>query len=288
VFNAPQILFHLVSTDGVMQGSTRIELLLLRYALAIFSVSFFLVVLFFGRVRDNVQFLVRDFRGFMQSGHMMPVAVPLKMLIFWNVILWSLFFGLISTIKLSNQYFNSDWFRRLAYESGFWETLTAGCFLVGSIIYFRVIAHYWRKIEPRWLGLPAILIAILFFLGFGEEISWGQHFFKFETPEYLAAVNTQNEFNFHNIGGYWINNLTTAFVFFYGICFPLAYLWFVDVRYVVTRLFIAVPHLSCVPISVIAMTMDEREFFKKIWGQPSWRLSEAREVIIGLIVVISL
>lgn len=37
------------------------------------------------------------------------------------------------------------------------------------------------------------------FIGAGEEISWGQRIFDFATPENLAAVNVQNEFNFHNI-----------------------------------------------------------------------------------------
>ena len=33
----------------------------------------------------------------------------------------------------------------------------------------------------------------------GEEISWGQRIFGFATPEGLAAVNYQREFNFHNL-----------------------------------------------------------------------------------------
>jgi len=32
-----------------------------------------------------------------------------------------------------------------------------------------------------------------------EEISWGQWFFKFSTPDYLSGINKQNEFNLHNI-----------------------------------------------------------------------------------------
>jgi len=31
-----------------------------------------------------------------------------------------------------------------------------------------------------------------------EEISWGQHFFNFETPKFLKDLNHQNEFNLHN------------------------------------------------------------------------------------------
>ena len=33
----------------------------------------------------------------------------------------------------------------------------------------------------------------------GEEISWGQRIFDFETPDFLMHLNVQNEFNVHNI-----------------------------------------------------------------------------------------
>jgi hypothetical protein len=33
----------------------------------------------------------------------------------------------------------------------------------------------------------------------GEEMSWGQHFFHWKTPEYWAMVNRQEETNLHNI-----------------------------------------------------------------------------------------
>src|SRR6185437_12681351 len=33
----------------------------------------------------------------------------------------------------------------------------------------------------------------------GEEMSWGQHFFHWKTPEYWAMVNRQQETNLHNI-----------------------------------------------------------------------------------------
>ena len=43
------------------------------------------------------------------------------------------------------------------------------------------------------------LLALLFFFAFGEEISWGQRIFNFETPESLEEFNRQGEFNIHNL-----------------------------------------------------------------------------------------
>ena len=43
-------------------------------------------------------------------------------------------------------------------------------------------------------GLALVLVVIAM-----EEISWGQRLFGFATPETLAELNWQSEFNFHNV-----------------------------------------------------------------------------------------
>jgi hypothetical protein len=44
-----------------------------------------------------------------------------------------------------------------------------------------------------------LFLAIVFFFGFGEEISWGQRIFNVQTPEMLKQVNYQEEINIHNM-----------------------------------------------------------------------------------------
>ena len=39
----------------------------------------------------------------------------------------------------------------------------------------------------------------MFFIAFGEEISWGQRIFGIETPEYMRTANVQEELNIHNL-----------------------------------------------------------------------------------------
>ena len=36
-------------------------------------------------------------------------------------------------------------------------------------------------------------------LNFFEEISWGQHIFRWQTPSFFSNLNHQNETNIHNI-----------------------------------------------------------------------------------------
>lgn len=62
----------------------------------------------------------------------------------------------------------------------------------------------WRRralLPARWLGWWMALVGLGSFYYAGEEISWGQHVFGWETPEVLAARNDQRETNLHNLVG---------------------------------------------------------------------------------------
>lgn len=114
-------------------------------------------------------------------------------------------------------------------ENTFFEAGTALLFLVCSVI--SILS--FTKTKNKW----HLLLGIVFFLGFGEEISWGQQLFKFNTPKIVKEVNVQKEFNLHNIEIFnsenfnhtykkgWrrlteINFLFKLFCITYGICIP--------------------------------------------------------------------
>ena len=61
--------------------------------------------------------------------------------------------------------------------------------LVGTALAER---SWWRR------GVYVLGAAALLFVA-GEEISWGQRILGFATPDALAALNRQDEFNVHNI-----------------------------------------------------------------------------------------
>jgi len=94
-------------------------------------------------------------------------------------------------------------FRHLGREGGI-ETTGAVLFLVASVgfltLFIRSSAFenslFGRRTRRNlFLGL----LAVIMFICFGEEISWGQRFLGFETPQFLAGLNAQNETNLHNI-----------------------------------------------------------------------------------------
>lgn len=105
-----------------------------------------------------------------------------------------------------------------------------------------------------------LLLAILFFVGAGEEISWGQRIFSFSTPESLDIINVQHEFNIHNIdifNGYDINNnrktgisnyltINSIFKLFslcFGVLLPIIVMTNKRIRHLVKRIRLPVPPL---------------------------------------------
>lgn len=81
------------------------------------------------------------------------------------------------------------------------ENLTA-IFFALSAVGFIVVMKRSRFLKGRgsvWAYSLTFAWVLLMIVFTGEEISWGQRIFGFETPDWISATNKQNEFNFHNI-----------------------------------------------------------------------------------------
>lgn len=79
--------------------------------------------------------------------------------------------------------------RPLEWASALFLLLAAG------LLPFRILSG---RPDRTTLGLVALISLALFLVGM-EEISWGQRLFGFATPERLAEMNWQSEFNLHNV-----------------------------------------------------------------------------------------
>ena len=86
-------------------------------------------------------------------------------------------------------------YRRLAQEGRVVENLTA-VWQLGAGVVLLVVAWLERDRLPRVIYIVGGVL-MLFFAG--EELSWGQQIWGFATPDALADINYQNEFNVHNI-----------------------------------------------------------------------------------------
>ncbi len=91
---------------------------------------------------------------------------------------------------ICSNYFTDYW-----SESGFVENLQVLFLFISIILLIKINIHNNNKLINFFLIFK--IIFLIYYLG--EEISWGQHFFEFRTPEILMTLNNQNETNLHNI-----------------------------------------------------------------------------------------
>jgi hypothetical protein len=134
-----------------------------------------------------------------------------------NTTAWFIFIFGISHVLLGFLLFHASLplFQVYIAEDGYIEYLTAFFLLLTAFTCLNKGLTIESKISTAFF----CLLAILFFFGFGEEISWGQRLFGFETPEEIKLANTQQEFNLHNlrIGEVGLNKLIFGKLMYVGL-----------------------------------------------------------------------
>lgn len=127
--------------------------------------------------------------------------------------------------------------RFLQGEDGVVEWIGAAGFLAGAILAWRAA---WRayKADSRLSAIYLALLALFLSISFGEEISWGQRLFGFETPAWMAAINEQGELSLHNVDYERFHpvDVLSWFVKIFAIILPLVLIrWTHDERSAVRR-----------------------------------------------------
>ncbi len=103
------------------------------------------------------------------------------------------------------------WRKDVWNENGLIETIQALILFFTICYLFYFIKKFYKSLDifVKVFLIIEIIGLSYFFL---EEISWGQHLIKFDTPEFFINVNNQKEFNLHNISNLF-NELPKGFVF---------------------------------------------------------------------------
>jgi len=99
--------------------------------------------------------------------------------------------------------FPPDTVNALIAEDHLYENIQAcGDLFVSLVFLFLFIkdksGNDFYKLHTR-KNIFFISLALIFFFGFGEEISWGQRIFNWSTPDSVAQINEQHETNIHNL-----------------------------------------------------------------------------------------
>ena len=171
----------------------------------------------------------------------------------WREAWWWLGVPAISALALVSVYaLDPAWYDRHVIPEGY-GVLELSQFLVmlaALAIAVRLLFKPFVRKRPFLLTVT-ILSALSCLYIAGEEMSWGQHFFHWNTPDYWALVNRQGETNLHNtyaVFEKWPRAILEIGVFIGGLLVPLIAAF--DPRVRANRLSLFLPPAALVPSAI--------------------------------------
>jgi hypothetical protein len=109
------------------------------------------------------------------------------------LILWG-----TSVVVMATRYQDPALLWKLTREDGVVEWFTVLALLALAVFLVRGLWQLGAQC-PLKVKVPGYALAVLSLLAVGEEISWGQRLFGFQTSEAMKKINYQHETNLHNL-----------------------------------------------------------------------------------------
>ena len=137
---------------------------------------------------------------------------------------WLWFPPLVLVLAAPLRAFDGETYRQvMESELGVVENATA--LLLLPAVAFGLMALRLRRTLPAWWLAPwlSLLVAASIYIA-GEEVSWGQNWLGWATPDWLASVNDQGETNLHNTSSWFDQKPRALFLLWVvvaGLLFPL-------------------------------------------------------------------
>ena len=131
------------------------------------------------------------------------------------------------TINFTMPELMAEYVRKDQFEGGgLIENLTVFILFPGIILGLYAFIKYRKLMRPFWTAYWLLLwvFACIYFAG--EEASWGQWYFNWETPESYSEINDQNETNLHNTSTWFDQKprtLVEIWIFITGLILPAVY-----------------------------------------------------------------
>ena len=171
----------------------------------------------------------------------------------WREAWWWLAVPVVSALALLAVYrLSPAWYDQHVLPEGYGvlEFTQFVIMLVALAVAVRLLFNPFVRRRPFVLTVT-ILSALSCLYIAGEEMSWGQHFFHWNTPDYWALVNRQSETNLHNtyaIFEKWPRAILQTGVLIGGLLVPLAAMF--DPRVRANRLSLFLPPAALVPAAI--------------------------------------
>ncbi len=178
---------------------------------------------------------------------------------FMYPILLIIVFFAIYLARTDKAYFETN----LAVQGGFFQ-----CLIFGTILFASIMCFYRASILKPFRGgtfSGCLIFMGIIFLAFAlDEISWGQVFFDFASPEFFASRNLHGKMNIHHlvIGGFHVNDIIFTLAIkilatLYFLILPFSYKRFDRLKSYVNRYAIPLPRYThTAAYAVIALLMS--------------------------------
>ena len=169
-------------------------------------------------------------------------------------------------------------------ELGLWENVTAVSFFVsGVILVARSVPRLFGANNSMWVPF---LVGVVCLVVTAEEISYGQHFLGFTTPESVRSLNRQEETNVHNFFSNDINYYA-VFLVFYGYIgvFSIIATYSQIVRALTLHLNIPTPPIAFARIMIPVFIVYSADLFIGREQGSLYGLREIRELMFALAIL---
>ena len=162
-----------------------------------------------------------------------------------------------------------DQMKMLINKEGGLVELGTPLLCVPAVIAGLFCIQHLKNLPAKWLMVWLMLVTAASFYFGGEEISWGQQLFYWQTPEYMQEINDQRETNIHNISSWFDQKpriLLELWVLIGGIFVPIKLLIRKrDYSYDEWRYWFW-PGLKCLPTAIIAIGIKLPERYRDFLG----------------------
>lgn len=171
----------------------------------------------------------------------------------WNEAWWWLGLPVLAAaFTIGTYHINPEWYRRYVIPEGYGILEISHFFipLFGLLIAGGLLFLPFVRARPFVFTLSLIGALSCLYIA-GEEISWGQHIFHWNTPGYWAMVNRQEETNLHNTYAIFEKtprSILETGIFIGGLLVPLAAIFYPWLRACRVSLFL--PAAALVPTAL--------------------------------------